>query len=579
MSASLQPALVFYAGALLAPFLHGWARRIFLLLVPVAGFVLLQQSGHPGVDRLAFVFLAAFHLIAFIGTIYGLHLEDRIQQSAALGYAGSAIGAVCATDLFTVFCFWELMTVTSVFLIWARRTPKARAAGMRYLLTQLVSGLVFLAGVLVHQRQTGSLAVQALEPGGVAYWLIFGAVGLKAAFPGLHFWLVDAYPEATPTGTIWLSAFTTKTAVYLLARLFPGEALLIPIGATMAAFPIFYAVIENDLRRVLAYSLINQVGFMVCGIGIGTALAVNGAISHAFNDVVFKGLLFMTMGAVLYRTGRINGSDLGGLYRTMPLTCTFCIIGAASISAFPLFSGFVSKSMVMSAAAHGEMVVLWLVLLFASAGVFHHAGIKIPYFAFFAHDSGLRPKEARWNMLVAMGLAAGLCIFLGAFPDAMLYPMLPGAAGGYEPYDVTHVSSQLQLLFFSALAFATLMLTGIYPPELHSVNLDVDWFPRKGARLALRLISGPLVATFTAVGDLFERRLPAALWDRFHPEGSDPGSLEPLEPPTASRTPVVGYEPEKLVRRASYERHPAALGLALAVIAFAVLLLVLVYWA
>jgi len=279
------------------------------------------------------------------------------------------------------------------------------------------------------------------------------------------------------TGTVFLSAFTTKVAVYALARGYPGTELLVYIGAAMTCFPIFFAVIENDLRRVLAYSLINQVGFMVVGIGIGTALAINGAIAHAFNDVIFKGLLFMSMGAVLQMTGRINGSDLGGLYKTMPKTTILCIVGAASISAFPLFSGFVSKSMVMSAALENGYDWIWLMLLFASAGVFHHAGIKIPYFAFFAHDSGIRASDPPKNMLIAMFIAACLCIGIGVYPSA-LYSLLPYDTG-YNPYDATHVLAQTQLLFFSALAFVWLNLKGLYPPELRSVVLDADWLYRR----------------------------------------------------------------------------------------------------
>ena len=314
----------------------------------------------------------------------------------------------------------------------------------------------------------------------VAAWLVLAAVGIKCCFPLVHTWLVDSYPEATPTGTVFLSAFTTKTAVYVLARTFAGEGLLIVIGATMAMFPIYYAVIENDLRRVLGYSMINQIGFMVVGIGIGTELAINGAVAHAFNDVIFKGLLFMTMGAVVHRVGHCYGSDLGHLRKSMPFTALCCIVGAASISAFPLFSGFVSKSMVMSGAAHGGYVVVWLILLFASAGVFHHAGIKIPFFAFFGHDHGLRVEKPPLNMRVAMGMGAFGCILLGApLPGGpLLYDMLPYPVD-YVPYDITHVSTQIQILCWSALAFTLLMVKGIYPPELHSTNLDFDWTWRR----------------------------------------------------------------------------------------------------
>lgn len=455
------------------------------------------------IDRLSLLFGYIFHIAAFIGVVYSLHDQDTMQQVAAMLYAGSALGAVFAGDLLTLFVFWELLALTSVFLIWARRTERSYRAGLRYLIIQVLSGVLLLAGLLAHASKTGSLAFEFIGLNGTAGWLIFLAFGIKSCFPLLHNWLTDAYPEATPTGTVFLSAFTTKVAVYALARSFPGTELLVFIGAAMTCFPIFFAVIENDLRRVLAYSLINQVGFMVCGIGIGTALAINGAVAHAFNDIIFKGLLFMSMGAVLHMTGRINGSDLGGLYKSMPKTATLCMVGAASISAFPLFSGFVSKSMVMSAALEQGYDWVWLMLLFASAGVFHHAGIKIPYFAFFAHDSGIRTTEPPKNMLIAMTISAALCIFIGVYPT-WLYSLLPFTSihspfdgwqpllTSYTPYDFTHILAQTQLLFFSALAFVWLNLQGMYPPELRSVNLDAEWVYR-------RLFSRALSAFFQAM--------------------------------------------------------------------------------
>jgi multicomponent Na+:H+ antiporter subunit D len=444
-------------------------------------------------DKLSLLFGYLFCTASLIAGIFALHVTDTRQHVAGLTYAGSALGAVFSGDLITLFIFWELLAVSSVFLIWARGTERSLKAGMRYLVYQVLSGVLLLAGALVYFRNTGSLAFEHIGlEAGIAGWLIFIAFGIKSAFPFLHSWLTDGYPEATVTGTVFLSAFTTKVAVYSLARGFAGEEILVYIGVTMACFPIFYAVIENDLRKVLAYSLINQVGFMVTGVGIGTALALNGAVAHAFSDVIFKGLLFMSMGAVLYRVGNINGSDLGGLYKSMPKTTVLCIVGALSISAFPLFSGFISKSMVMTALMYEDYGYLWLLMLFASAGVFHHAGIKIPYFAFFAHDSGIRTREAPANMLVAMALAAFLCIFIGSQPQ-YLYALLPWEVD-YWPYDLTHVLTQTQLLFFSALAFVWLNKQGLYPPELHSVNLDAEWFYRRllpaSAQHGLRFLSG-----------------------------------------------------------------------------------------
>ena len=489
---NLHPAIFLLVGGLLVPVLPLAVRRVVLLLLPLAGLynLLGYQAGDSQVgalagyelhwvrvDQLSLLFGYLFHLAAFLAALFSLHLRDRLQQATGLLYAGAAVGAVFAGDLIALFIFWELLAITSVFQIWASRSERALAAGTRYLLLHVSSGLLLVVGTAWHYQQTGSLALGHLGIDSWATRLIFLGVGIKCAFPFLHSWLVDAYPESTPTGAVFLSTFSTKTAVYVLARSFAGTEYLLYIGAAMAMFPIFYAVIENDLRRVLSYSMINQIGFMVVGIGLGPGMGVNGAVAHAFAHILYKALLFMSMGAVLYRTGRINGSDLGGLYKSMPWTCGFCIVGAASISAFPLFSGFVCKSMVMRAAADEGHLGVWLLLLFASAGVFHHAGIKVPFFAFFAHDAGIRCREAPRNMLWAMGLGAVLCVGIGSFPH-YLYRLLPYPVD-YVPYDATHVVLQLQLLFFSALAFVALKLTGLYPPELRSANLDVDWTYRK----------------------------------------------------------------------------------------------------
>jgi multicomponent Na+:H+ antiporter subunit D len=255
-------------------------------------------------------------------------------------------------------------------------------------------------------------------------------------------------------------------------------------------------VIENDLRKVLSYSLNNQVGFMVCAVGIGTQLAVNGAAAHAFAHIIYKALLFMSMGAVLYRTGTTRASDLGGLHRTMPWTTLFCLVGAASISALPLFSGFVSKSMVMSAShADPALFVVWIMLLFASAGVLEHSGIKIPFFAFFSHDSGKRPQEAPFNMLLAMGAAAALCIIVGVSP-AWLYQFLPyqEVAMDYLATDLwtaPHLLQQLQLLVFATLAFMLLRGWRLYPAEQPGLIIDVDWLWRRGWPMLAGAVGGP----------------------------------------------------------------------------------------
>ncbi|MGH1429719.1 MAG: Na(+)/H(+) antiporter subunit D [Neptuniibacter sp.] len=488
------PAIPLFVGALLLLVTTGKLRAAIMLLAPLAGllnllmmpseysttYVIMGLELHPTrIDRLSILFGYLFHIAAFIGALYALHVKDKVQDVAALAYAASAVGAVFSGDLLTLFIYWELLAVTSVLLIFARRTDESRTAASRYLVIQITSGVLLLGGAIIYACAGNSLEFNHIgldAPGG---WLLFIAFGIKSAFPMLHNWLTDAYPEATVTGTVFLTAFTTKVAIYALARGFAGTELLVYIGAMMACFPIFYAVIENDLRRVLAYSLINQLGFMVVGIGIGTELAINGAVAHAFNDVLFKGLLMMSMGAVLHVTGEMRGSELGGLYKKMPKTAVLCMIGAASISAFPLFSGFVSKSMIVSAVLLEGYSPIWLALLFASAGVFHHAGIKIPFFAFFYKpckhvETAHEPPS---NMLLAMTIAALFCVGIGCFPQ-QLYSLLPYQIE-YSAYDVSHVLAQLQLLAFSALAFTWLKLAHIYPPELKSTNLDAEWLYRR----------------------------------------------------------------------------------------------------
>jgi multicomponent Na+:H+ antiporter subunit D len=532
MIAEMPPAFFFLAAAVLALLLPQGPRKLVLLLAPLLALAMVhfipegeyfhynfigQDLSLLKVDRLNRVFGYIFCLISFLAVLFALQNKDRLEQSSSMVYAGSALGVTFAGDFFTLYVFWELMAVASTFVVLAARDQAARQAAFRYVMIHLCGGLFLLAGIILRLNETGSLAVEYVGLTGLSALLIFIGIAVNAAIPPVHSWLKDAYPAASYSGAVFLSAFTTKSAVYVMARTFPGSELLIVLGALMTFVPIFYAVLENDIRSVLSYSLINQVGFMMVGIGIGTPLAINGAVAHAFAHILYKGLLFMSAGAVLYRTGKIRCTDLGGLYKYMPITCICCIVGAASISAFPLFSGFVSKSMIVSAAGYENLTLVWLVLMFASAGVFHHAGIKVPFFMFFGHDSGLRPKEAPWNMLLAMGIAAAFCIGVGIFPQP-LYNLLPFPVD-YVPYTGDHVVGQLQLLMFGALAFVLLMLSGIYPAEIRAVNLDTDWFYRKGGRL----FHNAAATIFNGLNSWADRtlahRLPSRLADFF----SEPG--------------------------------------------------------
>ena len=587
MTASLvfPPALIFVCGALLVTVLRGRTLKGVALAVPLACLVTLWLApegsfGHfsligldlvlTRIDPLSRIFGYIFCLASLLGTIFSFHHTDRSHYAVALLYAGAAVGVTFAGDLFTLFLFWEALTIAATFLIIARRTRQAREAAMRYLLVHVAGGLCLLTGIILHFSASGSLAFTALKLGEPGALLIFLGFGLNCAWPLLHGWLVDAYPEASVSGAVLLSAFTTKSAVYVLARAFAGTESLIWIGTVMAAFPVFYALMENDLRRVLSCSLISQVGYMVVGIGIGTEMALNGAVCHAYAHILYKSLLFMAMGAVLYRTGKSKVTDLGGLYRSMPWTMIFCLVGGAAISAFPLFSGFITKSMIMDATAHSQLQFVWLVLQAASAGTFIYAGIKVPYRTFFGRDAGLRPQEAPRHMLLAMGGTAAMCIFLGVYPD-FLYGIMP-YPGTYHAYGAAHVLSKLQLLGFAGLGFFLLLRWGLYPFESRSINLDVDWIYRKGAGLVYTLADRVFNGLNTLGDRIFVRKLPELLARFFAEPGGNLqlGGVRLMARMTGNGSAKADLE-NHILQRSRLGTYPAGVGVLLAVFFLAVM--------
>ena len=513
----VHPGLILIFGAWAIPVLKGQLKRAAMLAVPAAAVVacwtmapgtygavrfLGQELVFGRVDSLSLVFSYVFSIMAFVGMVYALHVDDDSQHVSALTYAGGALGVTFAGDFLSLYVFWELMAVSSVFLVWLRREESAVAAGFRYLLVHVVGGLVLLAGIVLHWSAAGSLAFGDMGAfsGGAAWTLILIAFLINAAVPPFGAWLPDAYPEATVTGGVFMTAFTTKSAVYVLIRGFAGTELLVWLGAAMAVYGVVYAVLENDARRLLAYHIISQVGYMVCGVGIGTALAINGATAHAFAHILYKALLFMGAGAVLQVTGRRKLSEMGGLYKTMPITLGLYMIGAFAISAVPLFSGFVSKSMVVSAAGEAHMPWIFLTLTLASAGTFLHTGLKLPYYMFFGKDSGVRAQEPPRNMLAAMGLAAVACTVIGLFPG-LLYQYLPNPVD-YHPYTLAHVTNTFGMLGFTALGFF-LLLRQLDPEP--KVSLDTDWFYRRGTVRFLALVNEPLTRLeYGFVGQTYE---------------------------------------------------------------------------
>ena len=435
----------------------------------VAGFRLIWFHA----DRLSLLFALVFAIVALLGFLYGSHRMRAGETAAALLYAGSAIATVLAGDWITFFVFWEAMAFSSLALIWQAGTGRARRAGMRFLLVHATGGALLFVGIALHLASGGDTSLGALVSGSPPFWLILGAVAINAAIPPLHAWLTDAYPEASTSASVFLSAFTTKTAVYALLRLFPGTEILVPLGALMTLYGVVFAVIENDIRRLLAYHIVSQVGYMVTAVGIGTQLALNGAASHAFSHILYKALLFMGAGAAIEATGLRRLSDLGGISRGMRFTVAMYGIGALSISGVPLFNGFISKSMIISAAGAEHLLWTELLLSLAAVGTFLSVGLKLPWFAFFGERRGVAVRPLPTNLLAAMGIAGGLCLLYGVFPH-LLYSRLPYAAT-YAPYTLDHVVSTVQLLVATGFVFF-LARKKLTPSP--AMALDTDWFYR-----------------------------------------------------------------------------------------------------
>ena len=481
------PGLLLVFGALLMP-LGAKLRSVLIFGLPVICLALVWSMPADYIGTLPFLgfelepvkltdsgrlFATVFCLMALVGGIYAYRQANTLELSAAFVYAGSAIGVTLAGDLLTLFVFWEIMALGSTLVIWAAQHEAAYRASIRYLMIHLLGGLLLMTGITGHIIETGSIRFEAMSLESISSYLILAGFLINAGAPPFSAWIADAYPEASPSGSVFLSAFTTKTAVFTLLIAFPGTWLLIPIGLYMIFYGIIYALLENDMRRILAYSIVNQVGFMVTGIGLGTEMALNGAAAHAFAHIIYKALLLMSAGAVLYRTGKRRCTELGGLFQTMPWTALLGIIGALAISSFPFTSGFVSKSMIAQSAADQHLAIIWFALAAASAGVFLHAGIKFPWFVFFQKDSGLRPPEAPRNMLLAMTVFALLCVGLGIYPQP-LYNILPFAVN-YQPYTAAHLVAQFQLLLFAGLAFFVMLPL---MKRTLTISLDFDWFYR-----------------------------------------------------------------------------------------------------
>jgi len=509
-----HPSIAFLAFALLVCFvpkdiwMNKAARGAMALVAPLIALasIMTVVPGEYGVieyldqalvlgrvDKLSIVFGQVFAVIAVVGIIYGMHVEDKGHYICGSLYVAGGFGCVFAGDLLTVFLFWELMSIGSTFLIWQARTEESVGAGFRYFMYHTVGGLFLLAGLLLKYKATGSFAFIGVNPADAMYydWLILIGFCVNAAVVPLHAWLPDAYPRASIAGAVFMCAFTTKTAVYVLARGFAGWEVLAIAGTCMAIFGVLYACIENNARRILSYHIVSQVGYMVAGIGIGTAMTLNGAVAHAYAHILYKGLLFMGTGAILYSVGTAKLDKLGGLAYKLPWVMVLYMIAALSISGMPLFNGFISKTMTIAGAAEAHHTWLALGMEIAAVGTFISVGIKLPYFAFWGGKKEYvgEVKPIPINMYVGMAIAGFLCIAQGVYPE-MLYRYLPYTMEhAFHPWTADKVVNSSLLLGFSGLAFY--LTRKIIVP--HSfLNLDFDWFYRLIGRVTMRAVCWPV---------------------------------------------------------------------------------------
>lgn len=462
----IPPALILIFGTLLVPLLRGKVRRMYpaalclsalaatLALVPGSRFPVPFFAGYSlsllHVDTLSLIAGYIFAFAGLLAMIYAWEEERAGHQVAALIQVGSGLGIVFAEDFLTLFIFWELLALSSVVLIWFGPDQRSREAGMRYILMHIFGGGCLLGAIVFHASATGSFIVGPVEPG-ISLLLLLTATGVNAAFIPLHVWLPDSYPRASIAGAVILCVFTTKAAIYLLARAAPVGESVAYMGGLMVIYGVFFALLQNDVRKLLSYHIVSQVGYMVAGIGIGTALGISGGMAHLFNHILYKALLFMCMGAVIASTGRSRLSELGGLARKMPVTLITCVIAAAAISGIPGFNGFISKGMIISAAAESHLTLLEIVLIIGSVGTLL-SFTKLTYYVFFSKNESIEAREAPLPMLVAMVTAAACCLLFGIFPS-LLYVILPFTVV-YQAFGTVHlVESAVAVAAAAAILF------------------------------------------------------------------------------------------------------------------------------
>ncbi|HOV22105.1 MAG TPA: proton-conducting transporter membrane subunit [bacterium] len=374
-------------------------------------------------------------LISFLGLLVIIYSQKYNWQSTFVYdcllffFIGSMLGTTLSPNLILFYSFWEFMTFSSFFLILYENTKEAKSASIKYLIMTGAGSIFLLFGILGY---LSGIAGQSIFWKHLLFFSIIIGAGIKAGLFPLHSWLADAHPAAPTPISALLSGIMIKIGIYALILFYfeifsPSwsigwQTIMIIIGCLTVLTGCLLAIIQNDIKRLLAFSSIGQIGYIFLGIACGTNLGLLGALYHTLNHALFKGLLFLAAGVIIKKVGSRNLSDYGGLGEKMPFTFFAFFIASLSISGIPPFNGFISKWIIYQALLEKGTVLTTVAFLIAILGscLTLAACLKVLNDTFL----GVRKreniqKESRISPFfsIPMGVLSVLCFILGVFPD------------------------------------------------------------------------------------------------------------------------------------------------------------------
>lgn len=447
-----------------------------------SGLSLLTFTLHPYGKIAAF----GFTLVGSFGLLYGLKLSTTAEQAVSIWAIAAAIGVSFAGNFLTFLLFWELLSLAAAALVYLKKTAKSIKMATRLLAFQLVGGFSLTVGIVLQYCATGSLDL-AIPVAGLPFFII--GIGIKTAFIPLHLWVPWGYPAASFPSSVLLAALCTKVGVYGVARILPVSEGIALMGACMALIGVSIALIQGELRRLLSYHIISQVGYMVAGVGLGLACSVDGGLLHLVNHMIYKALLFMSAGAVILATGTESIHELHHpksedegppLWRVIPIAAIGALIGALSIAGMPPFNGYVSKYLLKNG-THDFPLVYWI-LQVASVGT----ALSFAKFVYFGFIRGrLKIKQPlNVSMQAAIIGLASCCVLFGVFPG-LLKPLLPFQSD-------LHVYSAGGIIMAAGLVGGGILLFALFSRQLEKERSVPEGLAEVGRRFG-RAVTNPIL--------------------------------------------------------------------------------------